>query len=489
MVWQCANIAAMQVPIDAGDPVPWLVAGLVLVAVWVAGFAMVSAATMPRLRDAPATMLDPGAEPPAIANLLIHRWKVTSAAASATLVDLAARGHLDIDRVGDGTIMLRLRTAHSTRSAEAPLTKSEEAVLEMVRSRAVDGVLPAPALLEGSSTAWFDRFRAVVEQEAIDAGLAKKRWTIWIGVASWSTLTIALLPLAMAFDIWRIEQSALLEQRSLMGAAFVGSLVAFGIVALGRRRLRGLTHTPEGVVAARRLMGVEQWLDERSSFGHIDASAVAVWDRHLAYACALGHAPVVAATFPLAPQPDDEAWSPATGLWRKIEVRVPRRRGEGLAPGTAVMTAGFFTLMALGTFGAAAWFVVTIAGSAVTDVFRDWDGWTPLAFVAGATVLLAMPLGWATLQLWRWAPILVAGLRDGSSRTVLEGVIVKLPTRVDNAGHDDERTVQFTAIDDGSGRPVRALRGCTPHVRLYGRVRVEHSPHLRHVYVIGPADG
>ena len=52
-----------------------------------------------------------GAEPPAIANLLVNRCNVTSSAAAATLIDLAARRHLELFEVGPDHFVVRLRSA------------------------------------------------------------------------------------------------------------------------------------------------------------------------------------------------------------------------------------------------------------------------------------------------------------------------------------------------------------------------------------------
>ena len=70
----------------------------------------------------PETM-DGGSEPPAVANFLSNRWEVTTSAIPATLVDLAARGHVGIEAIGDGENLIRLRsrarTSRTTRTAGA----------------------------------------------------------------------------------------------------------------------------------------------------------------------------------------------------------------------------------------------------------------------------------------------------------------------------------------------------------------------------------
>ncbi len=75
------------------------------------------AASFPDLPTPGPETSDLGAEPPAIANLLVNRCNVTSSAAAATLIDLAARGHLELFEAGPGQFVVRLRSA-----ADDPLT-------------------------------------------------------------------------------------------------------------------------------------------------------------------------------------------------------------------------------------------------------------------------------------------------------------------------------------------------------------------------------
>ena len=46
--------------------------------------------------------MDLGEEPPAVVDLATSDWRVTPDAISATLLDLAARGYLDLEQYGPG---------------------------------------------------------------------------------------------------------------------------------------------------------------------------------------------------------------------------------------------------------------------------------------------------------------------------------------------------------------------------------------------------
>jgi hypothetical protein len=82
-----------------------------------------------------------GEEPPAVVDLLTNDWRVTADAIPATLLDLAARGYLDLEQYGPGCTVCRVR-----RTSGEGLEAYERMVLEHVAGLTVDGVVPAEAL-------------------------------------------------------------------------------------------------------------------------------------------------------------------------------------------------------------------------------------------------------------------------------------------------------------------------------------------------------
>ena len=86
-----------------------LVVGGVFALVLAIEFGIRLAASFPDLPAPGPETSDLGTEPPAIANLLVNRCHVTSAAAAATLIDLAARRHLELPEVGPDHFVVRLR--------------------------------------------------------------------------------------------------------------------------------------------------------------------------------------------------------------------------------------------------------------------------------------------------------------------------------------------------------------------------------------------
>src|SRR5215212_7265826 len=111
-----------------------------------------------------------GPESPAVVDLLTGDWRLSNEAASATLLDLAARRLVAIEEIGPELSLVRLR-----RNVDAAgLTRYEQLVLEHVTKLATaDGVVATGALAEGSRNlrSWWRKFSLAVREEARGAGL------------------------------------------------------------------------------------------------------------------------------------------------------------------------------------------------------------------------------------------------------------------------------------------------------------------------------
>lgn len=115
------------------------------------------------------------AEAPAVLDLLLHRWGPTAAAPAATLLDLAARGHLELVAGASGELTARLPAA----APPAPPARFEAMLLRQAAGRLAGGSAPAQALLpyprdEGGAR-WYAAFRAAVLEEARSLGLVRDR--------------------------------------------------------------------------------------------------------------------------------------------------------------------------------------------------------------------------------------------------------------------------------------------------------------------------
>ena len=218
--------------------------------VWAIAFAIRFATSFPAPpRPGPETSeLGRDPEPPAIVNLLVNRCNVTSAAAAATLIDLAARGHLELSEVGPERFVVRLRSA-----PDEPLTEYEQQVVDLVRQRAPGGSAPLEAieLDESQATGWRERFAKRVMADARARGLLRGRWTRadWIGFGVLAAVVLALL--AAGLYVANVQQTAKDNSNSfdrqdwffVAIAAWLGLLGAF-------RSLRSVRYSTAGDAAA-----------------------------------------------------------------------------------------------------------------------------------------------------------------------------------------------------------------------------------------------
>jgi hypothetical protein len=150
-------------------------------ALWFLAYGLVLAVTDPRrVTPEPGTLDLGGPEPPAVVNLITHDWELDRTAVPATLLDLAARGHLRIERPGERTVVGLRQPPPSSHPDD--LSDYEQMVLDHVRRLAddtPDGLVPAPALAtgpSGASDAWWRRFRRHVVRDAKARGVSRNRW-------------------------------------------------------------------------------------------------------------------------------------------------------------------------------------------------------------------------------------------------------------------------------------------------------------------------
>jgi hypothetical protein len=214
--------------------------------VWAIAFVIRFATSFPALpRPGPETSeLGRDPEPPAIANLLVNRCNVTSAAAAATLIDLVARRHLDLSEVGPERFVVRLRSD----ADDDPLTGYEQQVITLVLDRATGGSAPLEAieLDESQASGWRDRFAKSVVADAKARGLLRGRWTRadWIGFGLLAA--VALLLLAAGLYVANVHESAKSNGKSFgrQNWFFVALAAWLGVLAVRWRRSRSTSKTP-----------------------------------------------------------------------------------------------------------------------------------------------------------------------------------------------------------------------------------------------------
>ena len=287
-----------------------LVAAVAAGAVWLLAAAVVYVVRKPPEPPVGPLTLELGPEPPAVANFLVNDFRVTNEAVPATLIDLAARNVVDVEQRGPGVFYVRLRSGQ-----DEPLTAYESRVLDHLRSKASDGVVPAEALTTGpgeESKRWRRAFGSEVVEDAKARGLSRDA----LDGRVFTVLTAAAAgPALLVWPLWDFEPAA-------------GVMIA-AVALLGWIRTRHpQRETPAGMDAASRWLGVKTELQENPVFETHSPLTVELWDRLLAYGAALGIASGASGPLPMGAESDTRAWSAYGGQSRSATRRDGRSDGD-----------------------------------------------------------------------------------------------------------------------------------------------------------------
>ena len=275
-----------------------------------------------RVRPGPPNM-DLGDETPALVDLLTGGFDVDDDAVPATVVDLAARRYIDIDELG-GEVTLRVRRA--TAPSRDDLTAYERRVLTHIEQKATGDRTPAAVMTigpEGVSERWFKSFTREVNKHGQSLGLCHRRFDFKHLAMAWGIVVVGAGP------AWLIAsgggRSTDPSDWGSLGNLLVGLalLTGFalawlaGVISKSNRQ----TSTEAGRTAAAHWLGVRDHMRSVGEFDDKPTASVAIWDRHLAYATAMGLAQTVQRQLPFETEHDRKAWSRYTGHWRRISVR------------------------------------------------------------------------------------------------------------------------------------------------------------------------
>ena len=378
-------------------------------------------------RPEPPT-LELGDEPPAVANLLVHDFRMTRDAVPATLLDLAARGHVELEEREPGSYVCRLCepgvSGSEPRSPEEALTPYERRVLELLRRRASGGIVPAGALTTGpsaESSRWWKEFRSEVVADAQRRGLSRD---ILDGKTFKRLSTSLLVPTGLAALTWSFRVGA--------GAWLVGTFLLGAIRARHPQR-----DTPAGLAAAGRWLGVRARLAEDEVFPTLPPIAVALWERYLPYGAAFGVAHGAVRPISMGAESDYRAWSSYGGRWRAVRIKYPETLppGWGKHPALALFH-GLVVALVAG-------FVLFTVALPVLDALPNAGG---LEVLVGAA-LVVVPAAVAMLG----AIAVLSALADLVSKRDVTGQILRL--RIHGSG-DKKR--HYVAVDDGASPTIRA---------------------------------
>jgi hypothetical protein len=416
-----------------------LVLAAVSAAAWLAALAVLggTSASAP-VEPAPGVFEPPGSEPPAVVNLLVNRWKLTPDAVPATILDLAARGLLELREDGPDALVLRLPGEPGARPGG--LTGFERRLFEQVQRTASRGEVPVQALRSGpkdKASAWWSRFERDVLADARARGLSRDRWGRRRGLVS-AALLVPVTCTWLAMDRLIPSTGDNRDDLAFAGGAALGVL---GLVLL--QRLRAERDTPAGRAAAAQWLGLRQTM--AADPGLAAMTPALVRDRRGAYAAAFGLAPGVSRPLSFGASEDDVAWSAYGGSWRQVSINYPKgRRAWGWTPLRTAATAVGYSAMAL------LW--LWIAQFFLRDGWEDGARWF---FIGGLVAALA-----SLLVLWNWIPALLAALADLSSQPrQLEGLVLRLRRYHIKPNRDSTTTTyrdHYVAVDSGGGERVDA---------------------------------
>ena len=410
------------------------VAALAVAVIALLGLVWVWNSTRPkRVRPGPPVM-ELREETPAVVDLLTGGFSVEDDAVPATVVDLAARGYYTIEDVGGDRTVIRLRG--DSRSTD-DLAAYEQRVLRHLHKLAVDGVLPVQALTlgpEGVSQRWYRGFVREVTADGRSLGLCRRRWNLRHLAVVWGLAGLAFAP-AMAL-IAVADRTTDPNGWGAVGNLLVGLalLVATGLVWLATRITGSDSQldTEAGREAAAHWLGVRDFYRDSGRFEDKPASSVAIWDRHLAYATALGLAPVVQRQIPFETEHDRHVWSRASGHWRRIKVRYQALRpGWGQHPGSVAFT-GLVRAVLFGLLAAGGWYVAG-ADTELETLSAQQRQWVGLGGLVVAVLAAAACVYGVVL--------LVLGLLDLFPRRTVEGEVVR--RRIFRSGHRLPKVVQW----------------------------------------------
>ncbi|WP_406099048.1 DUF2207 family protein [Streptomyces sp. NBC_01013] len=294
--------------------------GAALIVLWLVTFGFVLVATRNGVvTPGPATQEfgdDP--EPPAVVSLLGNHWRGVEHAAAATLLDLAARGLVELRQPGDDPARSSVHVTEAGRTASG-LMPYEQRVLNRVTARAANGAAPIGAIAFRDvkrAAAWNAELRQEIIAEARLRGLSRFRYPRLLG----SALLIGAFAPGALFTVAAIMGGHNVRAALAVGVA-PGAVLGFLLAkSLGERA------TPKGLARAGHWAGLRAWLTAHEDFAQLPPASVTVWDRYLAYGTALGVTSLTSRLLGFDSGDRRRVWSSYGGTWRPVRIRYPRLR-------------------------------------------------------------------------------------------------------------------------------------------------------------------
>jgi Predicted membrane protein (DUF2207) len=306
-----------------------------------------------------------------VVSMLVNGWSASVDTAESTVLDLAATHHYELRQPDADPYRTTVHLSPAPPD-ETALRPYERQVLDRIRGLAVDGVVPVAALAfrdVNESKAWNKRLRAAVVADARAAGLSRRRF----GRTTMTALYVGAVAAGLVCS-WATAHGTSTPVGAVLAFLPVAGSLAALVQHIGER------DTPAGAQAASRWFGVQAWLRNHEQFAGLPPSAVAIWDRYLAYGAALGVTRCASDVLDLEVGDRRNVWSSYRGGWRRIKVRYPAAWPWSAGTTRAVVLRAVL-IMAVGT--------VVVAVTGLTGRF-SLPGYA--LFVGGSYVLVRAAL-------------------------------------------------------------------------------------------------
>jgi uncharacterized membrane protein len=232
-------------------------------------------------RDVGVYVHEPPDDPPAVVAGLLAMGEVKPVAFSATVMDLAQRGHLAIEEVTEKRLLRDKKDWRFTRK-EAPDDKLAQYESRILNRLFHDG----PVTTQSELTAWAKGHPSAAQsfwesfERAVEGELRKREYL----------MGGRFLPFALNFlliGVLALATVAAVASASLKGVALAGACVLTAI-ALGFGTLLLRSRTPEGAQRAAEWKAFKRKLRDFSQMEEAPIGHLVLWERYLVYAVALG---------------------------------------------------------------------------------------------------------------------------------------------------------------------------------------------------------
>lgn len=394
-------------------------------------------------------------EPPAVVGLLTNDYVVPPTAVTATMLDLASRGWIQLAHAG-GEVVVFTRGNGQQGDVLRPF---EQQVLNHLAGQTFDGVTSAATLAAAQhrlNRRWWRRFRRGVVAVAREYGLTRARYgpEQLAAPAVAAGLAFVLVVLALRWGDDTISTADSLGPR-LAWIVGLGVVITLAVETVRVYRSVAELPTDDGLRRAAKWLGYRARLlariPERAS-----VVAPPEQQRALADACVMGVAEHVIEQLSVVAEDERLAWSDAGGTPHIVRVRYPTRPAYGRQP-TLVTLIGVITLMA--ALVAREMLNRVADGELLESLYERFPERDDLVENVAEILatLLFIPMAWSI-----WA--IVAGVVDTVSVTERVGLIVRARRPVDITRvasglrplADRDRYALFLAVDDGTRRVITA---------------------------------